>query len=72
VSYCIRNAAGEYLTHMADMTPTGLVSSLFFTPSPWMAYTFPDREMAEMVAAAPDVRGIVATWEPPATSKRAR
>ena len=70
MSYCIRNAKGEYLTHSVDVQRG--TSSLFFTPSPWMAYTFPDREMAEMVAVAPDVQGSVAEWEPPATSKRAR
>jgi len=70
VSFCIRNAEGQYLTHNVDVVKG--TSSLWFTPSPWMAYTFPDREMAEMVAVAPDVQGIVTTWEPPATSKRAR
>ena len=70
MSYCIRNTDGEYLTHALDIQHG--TSRVFFTPSPWMAYTFPDRDMAEMVVAAPDVQGTVETWEPPTTSKRAR
>ncbi len=70
MSFCIRNAEGQYLTHNVDVVKG--TSSLWFTPSPWIAYTFPDREMAEMVAVAPDVQGSVEEWERPKEVARMR
>ena len=61
--YCIRDTEGRYLTHTVDVTKR--TENFSFAPSAWMAYLFPDRDMAEMVAAAPDVQGSVAVWEKP-------
>ena len=68
MSYCIRDSNGQYLTHSVDLQRG--TSSVSFVPSPWMAYTFQDREMAEMVAVAPDVQGIVEEWERPKKTAR--
>ena len=68
MSYCIRNAAGEYLTHSVDVVKG--TSALWFTPSPWMAYCTEEWILADTLARCEG--GTVETWERPATSKRAR
>lgn len=68
MSYCIRDSKGQYLTHSVDVQRG--TSSLFFTPSPWMAYLFETATGAEGLAA--EYGGIACEWERPEGSKRAR
>lgn len=66
--YCVRDFKGQYLTHTVDLR-TG-TSTLWFTPSPWMAYCSEDRTIIETLARCEG--GTVEVWEAPAPSSRPR